>query len=87
MAITSAAKKALRQNDKRKKNNLRYKNSLKTADKEIKKLILAGKTEEAKKIYPKFYKAVDKAAKAGIIKKNKASRLKSRRTKLSNIKK
>jgi small subunit ribosomal protein S20 len=87
MPITNAAKKALRQNQNRKRNNIRYKNNLKTADKEIKKLILEGKTNEAKKIYPKFYKAVDKAAKAGVIKKNKASRLKSRRTKLLNIKK
>jgi small subunit ribosomal protein S20 len=87
MPITNAAKKALRQNQRRKSNNIKYKNSLKNTDKEIKKLILAGKTEEAKKIYPKFYKAVDKAAKAGVIKKNKASRLKSRRTKLLNIKK
>jgi small subunit ribosomal protein S20 len=87
MPITNAAKKALRQNQKRKSNNIKYKNSLRNADKEIRKLILAGKTDEAKKIYPKFYKAVDKAAKAGVIKKNKASRLKSRRTKLLNIKK
>jgi small subunit ribosomal protein S20 len=87
MPITNAAKKALRQNQRRKSNNIKYKNSLKNTDKEIKKLILAGKIEEAKKICPKFYKAVDKAAKAGVIKKNKASRLKSRRTKLLNIKK
>lgn len=87
MAITNAAKKALRQNDRRKKNNLRYKNTLKSIDKEIKKLIVANKLDEAKKLYPKLYKAADKATKAGVIKKNKASRIKSRRTKLSNIKK
>jgi len=33
--------------------------------------------EELKKILPKFYKAVDKAAKVGVIKKNTASRRKS----------
>ncbi len=87
MAITHAAKKALRQNDRRKKNNLKYKNNLKSVDKEIKKLIIAGKTDEAKKLYPKLYKAADKAAKAGVIKRNRAARIKSRRTKLSNIKK
>ncbi|MDD5221048.1 MAG: 30S ribosomal protein S20 [Candidatus Pacebacteria bacterium] len=87
MAITNAAKKALRQNERRKKGNSKYKNALKSVDKEMKKLIIAGKTQEAKKLCPKLYKAADKAAKAGVIKKNRAARIKSRRTKLSNIKK
>lgn len=46
--------------------------------KEYKKLV-AGKTkEEAVKLIPKLQKAIDKAAKRGLIKKNTASRKKSR---------
>jgi len=43
---------------------------------------LQKKIEEAKKLLPKLYKALDKAAKVGLIKKNTASRKKSRLTKL-----
>lgn len=46
--------------------------------KEIKKLKSAGKTEEALKLISQAYKAIDKAAKRGVIKKNTASRKKSR---------
>jgi small subunit ribosomal protein S20 len=40
--------------------------------------------EEAQKSLPKAYKAIDKAAKRGIIKKNTAARRKSRLAKLVN---
>jgi small subunit ribosomal protein S20 len=50
--------------------------------KEAKKLVLEKKIEEAKKLLPKIYKVLDKAAKIGIIKKNAASRKKSKITKL-----
>lgn len=46
--------------------------------KEYKKLLAAKKTDEAKKLIPKLQKAIDKAEKRGIIKKNNASRKKSR---------
>ena len=39
-----------------------------------------------KKLLPKVYKTLDKAAKSGVIKKNKASRLKSRTSMLLNPK-
>ena len=45
--------------------------------KEYKKLLLEGRKDDAKKLLPKVYKKIDKAAKTGVIKKNKASRLKS----------
>ncbi len=38
--------------------------------------------EEAKKLLPEIYKALDKATKTGVIKKNTAARKKSRITKL-----
>lgn len=82
MAITESAKKAIRQNKRRRARNLVYKNKIKNLVKEAHVLVLAKKTEEAKTLLPKIYQALDKAAKVGIIKKNTASRKKSRLTKL-----
>jgi small subunit ribosomal protein S20 len=82
MPITKSAKKALRQNIKRRKRNLRYKRKIKDLKKEIKVLISQKKTKEAESLVPKIYKAADKAAKVGVIKKNKAARIKSKITKL-----
>ena len=82
MAITKSAKKAIRQSAKRKEQNIVYKNKIKALVKEANVLVLAKKTTEAKKLLPEIYKALDKAAKVGVIKKNNASRRKSRLTKL-----
>lgn len=46
--------------------------------KTLRKLSEAGKHEEALKLLPGVYKAIDKAAKRGVIKKNTAARKKSR---------
>lgn len=80
MPITSSAKKALRQNTKKKAHNSRYENRIKSLNKEIKKLVVGKKTKEAKEALPKYYKALDKAAKENVIKKNAAARKKSRLT-------
>ena len=82
MAITKSAKKAIRQSARRKVHNLVYKNRIKSLVKEIGILVSAKKTGEAKKLLPSFYAALDKAAKVGVLKKNTASRRKSRITKL-----
>jgi small subunit ribosomal protein S20 len=82
MAITKSAKKAIRQSLRRKEKNTTYKNKIKKLVKEAKSLVLVKKLDEAKKILPEIYKAFDKAAKVGVIKKNNASRHKSRLTKL-----
>jgi small subunit ribosomal protein S20 len=82
MAITKSAKKAARQSLKRKAQNSVYKNKIKSLVKEARTLVLAKKEKEAKKLLPKIYQAFDKAAKVGVIKKNTASRKKSRLTKL-----
>jgi small subunit ribosomal protein S20 len=82
MPITKSAKKALRQNVKRRAKNLIYKNKTKALTKRVKDLISETKTEEAKKLLPQIYKVVDKAAKVGVIKKNTAARKKSGITKL-----
>lgn len=84
MPITTSAKKALRQSLRRREKNLVYKNKIKKLIKEVRTLVLEKKIEEAKKLLPQVYKALDKAAKVGVIKKNAASRSKSRVTKLVN---
>ena len=81
MPITKSAKKALRQSEKRRIQNLRKKKKLRKLLKEVKILIAEKKTEQAKKLLPEVYKVLDKAAKAGLLKKNTVSRKKSRITK------
>lgn len=87
MAITQSAKKAIRQSAARKAHNIVYKDKIKKLVKQARALVLEKKDAEAKKLLPEIYKALDKAAKVGIIKKNNASRRKSRLTKLIDAKK
>lgn len=78
MAITSSAKKAHRASLNKRVFNLRRKRDLADTTKEVRKLIAAGKGADAAKSLSAAYKAIDKAAKRGVIKKNTASRKKSR---------
>ena len=87
MAITKSAKKAHRQNLKRKKRNIGRKDKIKKLTKKARVLIGENKKEEAKKIFPQLQKALDKAVKRGVIKKNTASRKKSRLSKILSSKK
>jgi small subunit ribosomal protein S20 len=82
MPITQSAKKALRQNIRRRERNLKKKTELRSVVKKYKKLISAGSKSEAQEYLSQVYKKLDKAAKVNLIKKNKAARLKSRLTKL-----
>ncbi|OGM99230.1 MAG: 30S ribosomal protein S20 [Candidatus Yanofskybacteria bacterium RIFCSPLOWO2_01_FULL_41_34] len=82
MPITKSAKKALRQNKTRKIRNTRKTVAYKASVKDFRKLVAAGKKDEAKKMLSRVYQTLDKAAKTGVIKKNKASRLKSNTTHL-----
>lgn len=82
MAITKSAKKAIRQNKRRRAHNLVYLKAMKKLVKEARTLAAQKKAEEAKAVLPKVYQILDKAAKVGVIKKNAASRKKSRLTKL-----
>jgi len=81
MAITKSAKKSIRQSARRKEHNIIYKDKIKKLVKEALSLVAAKKQAEAQKLLPEIYKALDKAAKVGVIKKNNASRRKSRLTK------
>ena len=78
MPITKSAQKALRQNLRRRTKNVRQKEKTKDIIKQVKLLISQKKGEEAKKLLPQVYKVLDKAAKTGLLKKNTASRKKSR---------
>ncbi len=78
MAITANAKKAHRASLKKYVFNLRRKRVVTSTVKETKKLITAGSKAEAGKSLAAAYQALDKAAKTGTIKKNTASRKKSR---------
>lgn len=82
MAITKSAKKAIRQNKTRRVRNLIYINKIKKLVKEVKSFAVQKKSKEAKELLPKVYQILDKAAKVGIIKKNNASRHKSRIAKM-----
>lgn len=82
MANLNAAKKSIRADARKRVFNDRRRRAMKDIVKETKKLVSGGQNEEAKKLLPKAYKAIDKAAKRGIIKKNTAARKKSRLTKL-----
>ncbi len=62
----------------RRKRNIKRKKVFKAALKQAKVLIAEKKIKEAKELLPRIYKVVDKSAKTGIIKKNTASRIKSK---------
>ncbi len=82
MPITKSAKRALRQSLRRKIRNLKIKQKLKDLIKEVRVLASRKEVEKAKSLIPQLYKAFDKAAKVGMIKKNTAARKKSRLTRL-----
>ena len=85
--ITKSAAQAYRQIIKRRAANIKKKDELRKVINNYKKLIISGNLESAKKELPNVYKKLDKSAKVNLIKKNKASRLKSRLTALLNKKK
>ncbi len=82
MPITKSAEKALRQSKQRRRRNLKKKEAYKSVLKRAKKFVAAKKLNDALKLLPLVYKALDKAAKTKVIEKNKAARLKSRLAKL-----
>jgi len=78
MAITVGAKKANRASLRKRVFNVRRSRTLKAELKETQELIAAGDVKGAEAKLPTTFKAIDKAAKRGLIKKNNASRKKSR---------
>lgn len=80
MPIIKSAKKALRSSSKKRVFNIRRQKNVDETLKDIKKLVASKKVTEAEKALPAAYQALDKAAKAGTIKKGVADRKKSRIT-------
>lgn len=78
MPITKGAKKVVRASEKKRVYNLRRTRKATSAIKEVKKLVTAGDPKSAQEKLSLAYKAIDKAAKMGTIKKGNASRQKSR---------
>ena len=78
MAITKGAQKAHRSSLRKRVYNMRRKSAMNDVVKQVRKATTAGNKDEAAKLMPTAYKAIDKAAKRGIIKPNTAARKKSR---------
>jgi small subunit ribosomal protein S20 len=78
MAITKGAKKAHRASLHKYVFNVRRKSEMSDVVKKVRKHVTAGELKEATALMPSAYKAIDKAAKRGVIKPNTASRKKSR---------
>ncbi len=79
MPIKNSAKKAVRQDARRAKENLVFKNAYKKAIKAVTKALAA--KEDTKDLLVAAQKNLDKAAKKGVIKPNTAARRLSRLTK------
>lgn len=78
MPITKSAKKALRSSAKKHVFNLRTKKKLTDAVKDAKNVASKKEKKAAMAALSLAYKAIDKAAKSGLIKKGAADRKKSR---------
>lgn len=78
MAITKNAKKAVRSSERKRVYNLRRTTAMREVVKSVRKSAAAGTVTDAKADLAKAYKAIDKAAKRGVIKANTAARKKSR---------
>ncbi len=81
MPITTSAKKALRASARKRALNDARRDAIRSTGKALKKVSLKG-GEEVQKALALAYKAVDKALKRKLIKKNTAARKKSRLARL-----
>ena len=81
MAITKNAKKAITSSAQKRVFNVRRSRTLHDTVQSFNTLVKEGKKDEATNYLPTVYKAIDKAAKRGIIKANTAARKKSRLSK------
>ncbi|SET47626.1 small subunit ribosomal protein S20 [Nitrosomonas marina] len=78
MANSAQARKRARQSVKRREHNVSMRSRLRTAIKQVKKLIETGEKEKANAAFIQTVSTVDTIAGKGIIHKNKAARQKSR---------
>ena len=82
MAITKSAKKRIKSDANKRVFNLRRLRAMREEIKLFRKEVASGDTEAAQARMSSLHKAIDKAAKSGVIKENNASRKKSRLAKL-----
>lgn len=78
MPITKGAQKAHRASLKKRVFNMRRKAAMHDVVTRFRKALAAGQVKEAEAMLPEAFKAIDKAAKRGVIKDNTAGRKKSR---------
>ena len=78
MANTAQARKRVRQAEKHRTHNASRRSMMRTFIKKTLAAIAAGDQEAAKEVFSKTTSVLDKAAKTGLIHKNKAARHKSR---------
>jgi small subunit ribosomal protein S20 len=78
MPTIKAAKKSMRADARKRVFNDRRRRAVKLTVKKFRELVADKKIKEAQTMIPELYKAIDKAVKNGIIKKNTGSRKKSR---------
>ena len=84
MANIKSAEKRNRQNEKRRKRNSQVKSAVRTAEKKVRKQLLAGSKENLPALFKEFVKKIDTAARKGIIHWKTAARKKSRLAKKVN---
>lgn len=84
MPNTKTAKKALKQNNKRRLVNRSQRSTLKTLIKNLRALTAEGKVDEAKTALRLVSKRLDEAGAKHLFHPNKSARLKSRLAKLVN---
>ena len=78
MANTKSAIKNIRRSERRRRINQVYRSRARTYIKKTRKLIAAGRLDEAEATIRQAVSALDKAAQKGVIHKNNAARRKSR---------
>lgn len=81
MPVTKTTKRRPRQIERRTAVNSKRILEMRKLIKEANSLLNNKNMEEVEKMLPRIYKAIDKAAKRGVIKKNAAARRKSRMAK------
>src|SRR5688500_6980683 len=84
MANHPSALKRYRQSLRRRMVNQMSRHKLKTQMRRLKAAIAAGKSADARTLIPETFSLIDKSVQKGVIKKNTASRYKSRLSKSVN---
>ena len=84
MPNIKSAKKRVLVSKRRNEENTLVKSSMKTAIKNVEKAVKANESDKAKENLKVANTRIDKAVNTGVVKKNKAARLKSRLTKMTN---